>query len=351
MSSLNRMRPRGFSLLELAVTLAIAGFISAAAVSATVAIQRSFTAARVRLDQINDTRLVMEHILDKVRTAGGGRVRPWQAVAVTCAADGRTSLPAASCLPGDRQLRLLELEGTTQGVIEAACGTEDNEGSCAGFQPAGNFRVRVTAPGGVCPFVGTRPIPVVLVPPESSGTTLAQCAVPNGPAWYSAMCVPTTPCGCAFPEAAMGKGGASIWPAAKFCALTGGTVAPGYVSTYFIDHEKRALMLLKDFDEEGLAYPTSVAPNVVGFDARLLFDNNLDGDAETEREAHQVDANNTITMMNRLRMVKVGVAVGRPSKDGRTVQARLFNAWTSAEGHRASSLEGTALLRSTGVFQ
>jgi prepilin-type N-terminal cleavage/methylation domain-containing protein len=349
MSSISRMRARGFSLLELAVTLSIAGFISAAAVSATVAIQRSFSAARVRLDQINDTRLVMEHILDKVRTAGGGRVRPWQAVAVTCAADGRTSLPAALCNPGDRQLRVLELAGTTQGVIAAACGPSDP--GCAGL-PTNKFRVLVTPPGGVCPFVGTSPIPVVLVPPESPGTTNPSCAVPDGPAWASAMCVPTTPCGCVFSETTLGKGGASIWPATgMFCGMTGGTVAPGYVSTYFIDHEKRALMLLKDFDEVGQAYPTSVAPNVVGFDARLLFDIDLDGDAELERVEHQLDANGKITMMNRLRMVKVGVAVGRPSKDGRTVQARLFNAWTSQEGDRAASLEGTALLRSTGVFQ
>jgi prepilin-type N-terminal cleavage/methylation domain-containing protein len=323
------MKQRGFSMLELAVTLAIAGFISAAAVTATVSIQRSFTAARVRLDQTNDARLVMEHVLDRVRMAGGGRVRPWQAVAVTCAADAFHQLPG--CTAGQRRLNLLELEIEGQGTI----GSPSNEGG-------GTFNFPIVAPGGVCPITAAngydRPTPVVIVPPESMLEAL------GGPVWVAAQCTPTTGCGCRMDK--ISRGGVTILPTGTASSsFVGGTVSRGHVSTYFVDSEKSTLMLLQDFDDSSQAARTSLAPDVVAFDVRFGYDENNDG------EIDQYALNPVAGKMRLLRMVKVGVAVGRASKDGMTVPAFLFGSQVSHEGQRAVSLDGTGLLRATGVFQ
>jgi prepilin-type N-terminal cleavage/methylation domain-containing protein len=324
------MKLRGFSMLELAVTLAIAGIISAAAISATVAIQRSFTAARQRLDQTNDARLVMEHVLERVRMAGGGRVRPWQAVAVTCAADAVHQLPA--CAAGQRRLNVLELEATGQGTIS---GTSKTAG-------ANTFNFGIAAPGGVCPITAANgyvgPTPVVIVPPES------RLEEQGGPAWVVARCTPTTTCGCLMDK--ISRGGVTILPPGTASpSFLGGTVSRGHVSTYYVDSENTTLMLLKDFDESGDAGRTSLAPDVVAFDVRFGYD--VDNDGEVDQYAVTPVAGK----MRLLRMVKVGVAVGRASKDGTTMPAFLFGSQVSGEGQRAVSLDGTGLLRATGVFQ
>jgi prepilin-type N-terminal cleavage/methylation domain-containing protein len=318
---------RGFTLLELSVTLAIAGIISAAAVSATVAIQRSFTAARVRLDQTNDARLVLEHVLDRVRTAGGGRVRPWQAVSVTCTNDSLHDLPACNAGARQRRLSVLELELRGQGVVTAAAGPS----------------ISILAPGGSCPispangYVG--PTPVVLVPPETALETH------GGASWLTAMCIPTAPCGCTMQT--IGRGGVNPVPAnggvVSSAMFVGGTVARGHAASYFIDG--RTLMLLKDFDGAGTATKASLAPEVVGFDIELGYDTDADG------ELDRFSPTPVVGQMRTLRMVRVGLALAQRARDGISVPATLFGDPIGGPGDRVASLEGTALLRATGVFQ
>jgi prepilin-type N-terminal cleavage/methylation domain-containing protein len=321
------MSRRGFTLLELSVTLAIAGIIAAAAVSATVAIQRSFTAARIRLDQTNDARMVLEHVLDRVRTAGGGRVRPWQAVSVTCSNDSLHALPACDAEARQRRLSVLELELRGQGVVTAASGPS----------------ISILAPGGSCPispangYVG--PTPVVLVPPETALESH------GGASWLTAMCLPTAPCGCTMQT--IGKGGVNPVPASggavSSAMFVGGTVARGHAATYFID--RRTLMLHKDFDNVGFASKASLAPEVVGFDIELGYDTDADGELDL------FQATPAARQMRTLRMVRVGLALAQPARDGISVKATLFGAPVGGPGDRVLSLEGTALLRATGVFQ
>ena len=321
------MTRRGFTLLELSVTLAIAGIIAAAAVSATVTIQRSFTAARIRLDQTNDARMVLEHVLDRVRTAGGGRVRPWQAVSVSCSNDSLHALPACDAGARQRRLSVLELELRGQGVVTAASGPS----------------ISILAPGGSCPispangYVG--PTPVVLVPPE----TLLEAH--GGASWLTAMCLPTAPCGCTMQT--IGRGGVNPVPATggavSSAMFVGGTVARGHAATYFID--RRTLMLHKDFDNVGLAAKASLAPEVVGFDIELGYDTDADGELDL------FQATPAARQMRTLRMVRVGLALAQPARDGITGTATLFGSPVGGPGDRVLSLEGTGLLRATGVFQ
>jgi prepilin-type N-terminal cleavage/methylation domain-containing protein len=323
------VRRRGFTLLELSVTLAIAGIIAAAAVSATVAIQRSFSAARTRLDQTNDARAVLEHVLDRVRTAGGGRVRPWQAVAVTCVDDGVFDLPACNGPGHQRRLHVLELEQRGQGVVAAANGAT----------------LTIAAPGGVCPISPTNgyggATPVVIIAPES------RLEQNGGASWLTAICAPTAgACGCTLQEPGMAGFNPVPTPGTVTVAsLIGGTISRGRSLSYFIDPGTRNLILLKDFNGTGFATRTELAPDVVAFDVSLGYDDNADGELDVFSPTPLAGR------MRNLRMVRVGLALAKRSRDGLSVPTTIFGDPVGGVGDRTMSLEGTALVRATGVFQ
>jgi hypothetical protein len=104
-------------------------------------------------------------------------------------------------------------------------------------------------------------------------------------------------------------------------------------------------MLLKDFDGAGTATKASLAPEVVGFDIELGYDTDADG------ELDRFSPTPVVGQMRTLRMVRVGLALAQRARDGISVPATLFGDPIGGPGDRVASLEGTALLRATGVFQ
>lgn len=83
-------RPRAFSLVEVAVTLAIAGIVIAIAASVVTQMNGTLAHARVRQQADEEAKLLGEWLVFQMRGLGGDDLRPWEAVVVenNCAARG-----------------------------------------------------------------------------------------------------------------------------------------------------------------------------------------------------------------------------------------------------------------------
>jgi prepilin-type N-terminal cleavage/methylation domain-containing protein len=323
---------RGFTLLEMSVALAVAGVITAAALTATVSIQRSFTTMRKRVTQADELRVTAEYVLERLRLAGGGLVRPWQAISVSCANDPQHPMPVCNAAKHQRRVHLLELAPVGQGVIASVSGNT----------------VTVNAPGGACPlttangYVGATP--VVLVPAE------ARLAALGGATWRTGLCTPAAvagPCQCTLQT--VGQPGFNAPPAAggsiPDADFQNGAIARGSVTTFFVDPATTRLKMHKDFGGTGVAESTAIVPGAVAFDVRLGYDNDNDG------VINSLQATPDLTSVATMRTVRIGLAVSTPSPDGRALTARLFGDVVGAAGQLTLSTEGTALMRASGVFQ
>lgn len=93
-------KPRAFTLIEVAVTTAIAGVIVAVASTMVVQIMGAVRIAQVRIQADEEAKLLGEWLVFQMRGLGGDELRPWQSIAVDndCGAVG--DLPA--CDGSDR---------------------------------------------------------------------------------------------------------------------------------------------------------------------------------------------------------------------------------------------------------
>jgi len=322
---------RAFTLLEMSVALAVAGVITAAALTATVSIQRSFTTMRKRVTQADELRVTAEFVLERLRLAGGGLIRPWQAISVSCANDPLHGMPTCDAGKHQRRVHLLELESVGQGVIAAVSGTT----------------ITVKAPGGVCPLTAANgyvgPTPVVIVPAEAHLVNL------GGATWRTGVCTPAVaggPCQCTLQS--VGVPGFNAPPTAGSIpdgSFQNGAIARGVVTTFFVDPTTKRLNMRKDFDRSGVAESTAIAPGAVAFDVRLGYDNDNDG------VINSLQTSPDLSSVATLRTVRVGLAVSTPSPDGRALTARVFGDVVGEPGQLTLSTEGTALMRASGVFQ
>lgn len=320
------MARRGFTILELLVAMTMSAVVATAAISATVALQRSFAGARDRLARVDDARLLLEPLVDRVRLAGGGLVRPWQAISVSCAPDGRQTLPV--CDPADRRrhLHFLELESAGQGIVDGVVG--------------GSVTVRLN--GGACPLSAENGFSgrtdVVLVPPERHLAAL------GGAVWLTASCDVVSPCGCALSN--IGLTGFNPPPATAIAnVFVGGVIARGVSTSIFVVPETGALTMLRDFNGGGVANRVTLGPRARHFDVRLGYD--LDGDGDID----SVVADPDLARQGALRTVRLGLGLGQPAKDGLAEQAPLFGATVGQPGEHTIVVEATAVPRATGVFQ
>jgi prepilin-type N-terminal cleavage/methylation domain-containing protein len=99
---LQRFRGAGFTLIELAVSLAMAGIIALVAVGAGMQVNRALVETRRRAVVWDEAKRLEEALLSTVREAGGDPMAAWQSVIVedNCAANGDRNLP--SCNGADR---------------------------------------------------------------------------------------------------------------------------------------------------------------------------------------------------------------------------------------------------------
>jgi len=317
---------RGFSLIEIAAAIAIAGLITAAALSSTVMLQRSFVANRKRVAQSDDVRITVEHVLARVRNAGGGPLRPWQAVSLSCNDDPVHPLPP--CAPRQGRLHVVQVDPRVAGTITSVSGT----------------RVNVATSGGVCPIpTATTLVPVVYVPAERHLSAL------GGAAWRTGLCLPLpSGCGCTVATATKVVGFSVPGTSTPLtdAMFADGAIVGARVSSYFIDNDARTLQVLTDLQKIGVAEVTALMPTATAFEARLGYDVDGDGVLETPLRATQHP-----TAPNALRSVRVGLALTSVAADTTTRPAPWFGGEIRVPGSMVLSLEGTAFMRASGLFQ
>lgn len=334
---------RAFTLLELAVALAIAGIVTAAALTATVSLQKSLVATRKTTELGDDARFTLEHLLSPLRIAGGNAIRPWQAISTTCRDDPRFPLPACVTAPTrsiKTRLHIVKLEPFGQCPIESLNGTQLRvapvDGVCC-VQAANGY-----APSGA----GAVPNPVVLFPRDDAGSR----AKFGGSTWKARGCEPLTggQCGCQLTDTKVGYDAPAPTGAAAVDAdFVGGFVSRGNVTSYFVDPSNDHLMALFDITRTGIAIATDFTPRVVSFDTRLGYDADpvdgaLDLPLVTAPNAAELDG---------LRVVRVGLAVASRVADDRSSTATMFGSTLNFPGKRVVASEGNATLRAVGVFQ
>ena len=316
---------RAFSLIEVAAAIAIAGIVTAAALSSTVMLHRSFVTNRKRVAQSDDVRITVEHVLSRVRNAGGGPLRPWQAVSVSCEDDPVHPLPP--CGPRRGRLHVVQVEPRIAGSITSVDGNE----------------VIVATAGGNCPLPAGL-FPIVYAPAERHLAAL------GGAAWRTGVCAPLPGgCGCIVVPATDAVGfsvpGTTTSPLTD-AMFTDGVIVGGRVSTYFVDDATKTLRVLTDLRKVGVAETTSLMPTAAAFEARLGYDVDGDGVLETPLRTDQHP-----TSPQALRSVRVGLALSTVAADQATRAAPWLDGELRVPGQMILSLEGTALVRANGLFQ
>ena len=316
---------RGFSLIEVAAAMAIAALVAVAALQATVNVNRSFVANRKRVQQVDDGRITLEHILTRVRNAGGGPIRPWQAISVSCADDPNHALPPCNAANHQRRLHVAEVDGSVQGTIDTV----------------GGRTISVREIAGECPLP-TAAFEAIVFPPDDVLPVL------GGAAWRTGMCSPKSDCSC---ELIAGSGVAGFSPPGDLRAVAdgdfrNGTIIKGVVSSFYVDPSTSALMVLNDQSRIGLAFSTALMPTVIAFDMRLLYD--VDGDGGLDATTHRTQLS---TAPAALRGVRVGLTLRTKAADGLTRPALLFGDTLSEPGKMLLSVEGSGLVRANGLFQ
>lgn len=91
---LSRRSPRGFTILELAISMAIAGIVVAAASTAAVNVTRVLKLEAKKSIADQDARRLVDFVVGRLQGAGGGPVRPWMSIWHEENCPTRNGLPA-----------------------------------------------------------------------------------------------------------------------------------------------------------------------------------------------------------------------------------------------------------------
>jgi hypothetical protein len=188
----------------------------------------------------------------------------------------------------------------------------------------------------------------VLFPSESRTRAL------GGPTWRARRCVNAFApgaglCGCALSDSP--RVGVDVGVAAQDGTpvvdtdFVGGVLVEGRVFSRFIDGSNR-LSLFADLDNTGEGVSTPLLPRAFRFSVRHGYDVDVDGEVE------QLTMGPRAASLDRLRLLRVGLALSAPAADGvATTPSFLGAAVPLQPGKRVVVVEGNGVLRATGVFQ
>ena len=312
---------RGFSLIEITVTLAIASIVAAAATSATISVYRSTRVLEQEAAVDEDAKILLDVIKGRLRQLGGGSLRPWQAVSKKC-----VTINGAACAGSGEQIHFIDVNPAFE--------------QCPIASSNGTTNAAVTPTGTCCTAqAGFATLPVIWVPANAA----------NG-GWRVRKCAPTA-CGCAFSTVA---GTVDVAADNGVTAdYSGGFIVAGQSVSYFVKtatttHE---LHVLDDDDQDGV-YKDRLLHDLT-YDVQLQFGHDATQDGTFNGVwAPAIDNGGTT-----LRMVRVGLVIGArapgltSASSVTALSNQVFTAPnTGKDGQRLRHVVGATALRNLLFF-
>jgi prepilin-type N-terminal cleavage/methylation domain-containing protein len=322
---MTRQRPRGFSLIELMVAMAIAGITISIAVFALAQINKTSKQVRTNAYLDKEAQMLIEYIIADAQGAGGGSLRPGGAVTVVNGTAGASDRVTVKVL--DPSVPECLISGWTGNHAEF-----DDAGACCADNWTPGTTMTLVSPTGDLSMTLTVPT-----------TPIPSCRLGFIPA--------------AHPEI---SSTADLW--AKFDGGSGMVVRE---RSYYLDAATRELRL-DDFDLTGAARTRLIAEDVYDFQVALGFDvPNPDRDNSVTNTNSTTDewlfnatgdamtaAPLSAGSLEDLRRVTFALTVGLPRTDwpGNTVQ-HLDGATLNIAGTQLRGVESTATFRNLFIFQ
>jgi prepilin-type N-terminal cleavage/methylation domain-containing protein len=352
-----RRRRFGFSLLELAISMAIAGIVVAAASTVAVNVMRVLKLQGKMSIADQDARRLVDFVVGRMQASGGGAVRPWMGLWLeeNCAA--RAGLPGCS---GHDRLTVIDVDTTRN-----TCTIASVSATSITFVPE--------ADGSCCYDWPSTALPDSLFPNQFTGQSLM---LVNGRDRWT-MVTPTAP----IAGAACSYGLSSVRPLAAWAdaqgtvvgVFDGGTAVAAAPRTLYVDDLPSAAAALPvetqppthlvewfDRNRNGVLETNEksiVFPGLYDFQVSLGYDEPEDGtvvdqgSATDEWRGNAVEVGSFSSSPSSLRMGGVGVVVGVKAVDPGRKSAQVLNGPTvtrsSAVLRRAV---GKAMLRNVAVF-
>lgn len=313
---------RGFTLLELLVAVSLAAVVTTAAVVVTMSIYRSMSALEKHALVDEEAKLVVDYLTQQTLQVGGGAVRPWEALSISCT-DG-VGMPA--CTGAEDRLHVLQVDDTvTSCIIHTYNGIAT--------------ALTAEAPGGVCCMDSWGgPEDVAIVPSTPGGGHQVR------------RCAPTGGCVCLL-SPIPGATDVAPLPGVTIPPLGwhGGTVAPARQVSLYLDRANHSLMQRADLDGDGTYEDVVVSDRVHDFQVQLGYDSAPnDGVLDVPWE-DTLDLAKAVD----LRMARIGVVIGVPTPSRASPSsASLFGAApvTVPRGVSLRAASGTVALRNVLVF-
>jgi hypothetical protein len=349
-------RTRGFSVLEFAIALAIAGIVVATAAEIAVRLGKSMRYEERRAEVDADARRLVDFLVGNAQATGGGPVRPWMALWVEESCPARNGLP--TCGGADR-VTFLDVDNARASCpITALSSTsftvpQNDDGTCC-------YDWDATATSGPPDQYDHMPLLfikddkwVMRVATAQAGT----CVMGLSSVDHLNASEPATP--------AVGTGDGEREPA-SLGDLVGGTVVAVRPRTIFVDQAQHRLMEWFDTDLDGTADADElrvVFPGVydlqvaVGYDGAPEDGKITVGPSTTDEVRGNVAADTLPAgvLDTHLRMVTFGVITGIHFVDAPVRQKKVLNGPTLTTSGALSGVLlrdsiGQAMLRNLLVF-
>lgn len=351
-----RRRRFGFSLLELAISMAIAGIVVAAASTVAVNVMRVLKLQGKMSIADQDARRLVDFVVGRMQASGGGAVRPWMGLWLEEECAARDGMPECS---GHDRLTVIDVDTTRN-----TCTIASVSASSISFVPE--------ADGSCCYDWPAEALPDLLFPDQFSGQSLM---LVNGRDVWT-MVVPTAPIAGTCTYGLTGVRPLAAWSDAQTTLVgvfDGGTAVAAAPRTLYIDDLPSAAAALPvetqppthlvewfDRNQNGVLEANEksiVFPGIYDFQVSLGYDEPEDGavvdqgTATDEWRGNATESGPFSLSPSSLRMGGVGVVVGVKAVEPGRKSAQVLNGPTvtksSAVLRRAV---GKAMLRNVAVF-
>ncbi len=325
---------RGFTLVELLVTLAISSVIISAAVSGIVALNKQVISLERRAALHTEAKLLTEYFVSDLQAAGGGSFRPWSMIHVDN--DFNDS--------GSDRIVLAEVDEDL-----GECAIVGRSGSGA------NFTMSHPADGVCC----------LSVPSTTAWSNRTVMAVNKNGSIVKIMKsnnANASSCKINFPP---GHGGSVADELAKLPGddtdFVDGAIAVVRIKKVYVDHTTHQLILEEDADSDGTLETHVIADGVYDLQAALGYDEDSDRTIrDTNDTADEFLFNHpsdemgtgglTEAKVTDLRMIQIGLIVG-VRMQGSNGSAQTFDGPVrTATDTLLSATQGRAFLRNLSLY-